>query len=132
MADYKAPLRDINFVLKEFLNSEQHYASLQGCERPDMDVVDAVIGRAPGLPGVVGPMAANGDEQGCKFDGGKVTTPDGFREAFRQWGEGGWQSWYSVEEGGQGLPSSIGTVMAKSSVRRAGRSACMAVWRWRR
>ena len=85
MADYKAPLRDINFVLKEFLNSEQHYASLQGCERPDMDVVDAVIGEgAKFAENVVGPIAANGDEQGCKFDGGKVTTPDGFKEAFRQ------------------------------------------------
>ena len=115
MADYKAPLRDINFVLKEFLNSEQHYASLQGCERPDMDVVDAVIGEgAKFAENVVGPIAANGDEQGCKFDGGKVTTPDGFKEAFRQWGEGGWQSLsIPVEEGGQGLPSSIGTVIGE-------------------
>ena len=115
MADYKAPLRDINFVLKEFLRSEQHYASLQGCERPDMDVVDAVIGEgAKFAENVVSPIAANGDEQGCKFDGSKVTTPDGFKEAFRKWGEGGWQSLsIPVEDGGQGLPSSIGTVVGE-------------------
>mgnify|MGYP000477621299 FL=1 len=115
MADYKAPLRDINFVLKEFLNSEQHYASLQGCEQPDMDVVDAVIGEgAKFAENVVAPIAAAGDEQGCKFENGQVTTPDGFKEAFRQWGEGGWQSLsIPVEDGGQGLPSSIGTVIGE-------------------
>ncbi|MEE2653870.1 MAG: acyl-CoA dehydrogenase N-terminal domain-containing protein, partial [Pseudomonadota bacterium] len=42
MADYKAPLRDIDFVLNDFLNSEQHYAGLQGCEQLSSDLMDAI------------------------------------------------------------------------------------------
>lgn len=115
MPDYKAPLRDINFVLNDFLNSEQHYASLSGCEEVTMDLVDAVINEgAKFAENVVNPIAANGDEQGCKFENGKVTTPDGFKEAFKQWADGGWQALsIPAEDGGQGLPGSVGTVVGE-------------------
>jgi len=43
MPDYKAPLRDIRFVMNELLNSEQHYASLPGCEDATVDMVDAIL-----------------------------------------------------------------------------------------
>ena len=115
MADYKAPLRDIDFVLKDFLHCEQHYASLKGCEELGADLMDAIIGEgAKFAENVVNPIAANGDEQGCTFANGQVTTPDGFKEAFRQWGEGGWQTLgIPVAEGGQGLPSSLGSVIGE-------------------
>ncbi|WP_373090897.1 acyl-CoA dehydrogenase C-terminal domain-containing protein [Zhongshania sp.] len=115
MADYKAPLRDINFVLKDFLRCEQHYASLQGCEELGADLMDAIIGEgAKFAENVVSPIAANGDEQGCAFANGQVTTPRGFKDAFRQWGEGGWQALgIPVAAGGQGLPSSLGSVIGE-------------------
>ncbi len=115
MPDYKAPLRDINFVLNDFLNSEQHYSGLSGCEAVSMDLAEAIISEgAKFAENVVSPMAANADEQGCKFENGKVTTPDGFKEAFKQWGEGGWQALsIAAEDGGQGLPGSIGTVVGE-------------------
>ncbi len=115
MADYKAPLRDIDFVLKDLLNSEQHYAGLQGCEQLSGDLMDAIISEgAKFAENVVNPIAAIGDEQGCSFSDGKVTTPDGFKEAFRQWGEGGWQGLsIPAEAGGQGLPGSLNSVVSE-------------------
>ena len=60
MPDYKAPLRDIHFVLNDFLDSEQHFASLSGCEEVSMDVVEAVINEgAKFAENVVSPIAAN-------------------------------------------------------------------------
>ena len=115
MVDYKAPLRDIDFVLKEFLNCEQHYAGLQGCEELGVDLMDAIISEgAKFAENVVNPLAEIADEQGCKLVDGKVTTPAGFKEAFKQWGEGGWQTLgIPAEHGGQGLPSSLGSVIGE-------------------
>ncbi|MBB5187624.1 hypothetical protein HNQ57_001902 [Zhongshania antarctica] len=115
MVDYKAPLRDIDFVLKEFLNCEQHYAGLQGCEELGVDLMDAIISEgAKFAENVVNPLAEIADEQGCKLVDGKVTTPVGFKEAFKQWGEGGWQTLgIPAEHGGQGLPSSLGSVIGE-------------------
>lgn len=110
MPDYKAPQRDIQFVLNDLLDSDTHYASLTGCEEADSDLRDAIIGEgAKFAENVVHPLFRSGDEQGCKFEDGKVTTPDGFKEAFQQWGEGGWQALgVPVADGGQGLPGSLG------------------------
>ena len=70
--EYKAPLRDIDFVLKDFLNSEAHYLGLSGCEEVSMDLADAIIREgAKFAENVVSPMAANADEQGCTFEMGK-------------------------------------------------------------
>jgi len=115
MVDYKAPLRDIDFVLKEFLNCEQHYAGLQGCEELGVDLMDAIISEgAKFAENVVNPLAEIADEQGCKLVDGKVTTPAGFKEAFKQWGDGGWQTLgIPAEHGGQGLPSSLGSVIGE-------------------
>lgn len=110
MLAYSAPRQDMQFVLKDFLDSEQHYANLSGCETVSLELLDAILDNAAKFAEeVVAPTFRTGDEQGCTFDNGRVTTPDGFAEAYRQWGEGGWQSLtIPAEEGGQGLPSSIG------------------------
>lgn len=113
MPDYKAPLRDIEFVMREVLDSDQHYAGLTGCEELTPDLMDAIVGEgAKFAENVVHPLLRSGDEQGCSLDDGKVTTPDGFKEAFKQWGEGGWQALgIPAAEGGQGLPGSLGMVV---------------------
>jgi hypothetical protein len=115
MPNYKAPLRDIEFVLDDLLNADQHYASLTGCEQASKDLRDAIINEgAKYAENIAHPINQSGDEQGCKFVDGKVTTPDGFKEAFQQWGEGGWQALsVAAEDGGQGLPGSIGTVVGE-------------------
>ena len=115
MVDYRAPRRDIDFVLKDLLVSEQHYGALQGCEPVNNALMDAIIDEgAKFAESVVSPIAAEGDAQGCQFSDGKVTTPPGYKEAFRLWGDGGWQSLaVPAEDGGQGLPSSLGTVIGE-------------------
>lgn len=110
MPSYRAPLRDIDFVLNELLDSDAHYAALTDCTPVDADLRTAVIrGAASFAEDVVAPLSRNGDEQGCRFEGGAVTTPDGYKEAFRQYGDGGWQALTApAEDGGQGLPPSLG------------------------
>lgn len=110
MPAYKAPSRDIQFVLNDLLDANTHYADLNGCEALSADLRDAIINEgAKFAENIASPLQRIGDEQGCSFENGKVTTPDGFKEAFRQWGEGGWQSLgVPSADGGQGLPGSIG------------------------
>lgn len=114
MPEYRAPLRDMNFVCKELLGLD-HYQQLSGCETVSEDLFDAILdGGAQFAEKVLAPINQSGDEQGCRFDNGEVTTPDGFAEAFRLYGEGGWQALgIPVDEGGQGLPGSLGTAITE-------------------
>lgn len=115
MPEYKAPLRDMQFVLNDLFNVEHHYAGLQGCEQVTPDLLSAIIDEgAKFSENTVHPLQRTGDEEGCKFEDGKVTTPTGFKEAFQQWGEGGWQALgVPVEDGGQGLPNSVGAYVSE-------------------
>jgi len=110
MTDYKAPLRDHEFVLFELLNYEQHYESLGLGETASADTVRAILEEsAKFCENVIAPLNAVGDQQGCSLKDGVVTTPDGFKEAYKQFVEAGWPSMsHSEEYGGQGLPLSLG------------------------
>lgn len=113
MPDYKAPLRDIQFVLKDLLDAPAHYAGLPGGEEVTPDLVDAIIGEgARFAEEVLAPIYASGDEEGCQWSESGVSTPAGFREAFQQFAAGGWPGLSaSPEYGGQGLPASLGSVI---------------------
>ncbi|NRP46184.1 Acyl-CoA dehydrogenase [Marinobacterium sp. xm-d-543] len=113
MPEYKAPLRDMDFVLNEVLNAEQHYQSLPGCENATPDMVSAIMEEgAKFAERVLSPLNQIGDQQGCQWSDGAVTTPEGFKEAYQQFVEGGWPSLAHEEEwGGQGLPESIGIII---------------------
>ncbi|WP_415892508.1 acyl-CoA dehydrogenase C-terminal domain-containing protein [Neptuniibacter sp. PT8_73] len=113
MPEYKAPLRDMDFVLNEVLNAEQHYQSLSGCEDATPDMVGAIMEEgAKFAERVLSPLNQIGDQQGCQWDDGAVKTPEGFKEAYDQFVEGGWPSLaHEAEYGGQGLPESIGIIV---------------------
>ncbi|WP_415911598.1 acyl-CoA dehydrogenase C-terminal domain-containing protein [Neptuniibacter sp. QD37_11] len=113
MPEYKAPLRDMDFVLNEVLNAEQHYQSLSGCEDATPDMVAAIMEEgAKFAERVLSPLNQIGDQQGCQWDDGAVKTPEGFKEAYDQFVEGGWPSLaHEAEYGGQGLPESIGIIV---------------------
>lgn len=115
MPEYKAPLRDIKFVMSELLNSEQHYASLEGAEDATPDMVDAIIQEgAKFCEQVLSPLNQVGDQEGCTWSEDGVKTPTGFRAAYQKYVEGGWPSMTAApEHGGQGLPESIGLVMSE-------------------
>ncbi|WP_165855454.1 acyl-CoA dehydrogenase C-terminal domain-containing protein [Marinobacter sp. JSM 1782161] len=115
MPEYKAPLRDIKFVMSELLDSEQHYANLEGAEDATPDMVDAIIQEGSKFcEQVLSPLNQVGDQEGCTWSEDGVKTPTGFKEAYQQYVEGGWPSMTADPNyGGQGLPSSIGIVMSE-------------------
>jgi alkylation response protein AidB-like acyl-CoA dehydrogenase len=108
MPDYKAPIRDVKFVMQELLNCHDHYQKL-GYEDATPDMYDAIINEgAKFVEQEIAPLNRIGDEQGCQWNDGEVTTPDGFKEAYKLYVEGGWPTLgQDVEWGGQGLPQSV-------------------------
>jgi len=113
MPEYKAPQRDMQFVLNEVLDLEQHYQDLPGCEEASPDMVAAIMEEgAKFSERVLSPLNQVGDQQGCQFNDGEVTTPEGFKDAYQQFVEGGWPSLaHDPEWGGQGLPESLGILI---------------------
>ena len=116
MPEYKAPIRDMKFVMQELLDCDSHYQKL-GYEDASLDMVDAIISEAAKFnEQVIAPLNQSGDEQGCTWKDGEVTTPDGFKEAYQQYVEGGWPTLSQSEQfGGQGLPHSLNTAIAEFS-----------------
>lgn len=114
MTVYKAPLRDMQFVMNEVFDYPAHYASMPCGENATPDMVDAILGECAKLcEEVMAPLNQVGD-QGCKLEDGKVTTPPGFKEAYKAWQEGGWQGLSHPEEyGGQGMPLSLGLIKSE-------------------
>jgi alkylation response protein AidB-like acyl-CoA dehydrogenase len=111
MPEYKAPLRDIRFARDELLGYPQHYQSLPGCEEATPDLVDSILQEgAKFCEEVLAPLNRVGDQEGCTLrEGGVVTTPRGFKEAYRQFVDSGWPSLAAAPAyGGQGLPESLG------------------------
>ncbi|MDX1755925.1 MAG: acyl-CoA dehydrogenase C-terminal domain-containing protein [Marinobacter sp.] len=110
MPVYKAPLRDMKFLLNEVFNYPKHYESLASGENATPDIVDAILSECGKFcEEVLSPLNQSGDEEGCKLENGEVTTPKGFKEAYDQYVMGGWQGLSAPEEfGGQGLPASLG------------------------
>ncbi|MCV2883792.1 acyl-CoA dehydrogenase C-terminal domain-containing protein [Aestuariibacter sp. AA17] len=114
MQNFKSPVRDTKFVMNELLGFEQHYAEL-GFEDASPDMVEAIFNEAAKFTdNVLAPINAIGDQQGCKWEDGDVTTPDGFKEAYQKYVEGGWPSMAHPEEfGGQALPYSLSASIAE-------------------
>jgi len=115
MTAYTAPLEDMQFAMWQVLDFEKHYSKLPSAEDATMDTVNAVLAEGARFGReVVSPLNAVGDAEGCSLDDGVVTTPAGFREAYRQYIDGGWPSMtVPTEFGGQGLPQSLGTVLSE-------------------
>ena len=90
MPSYKAPLDDIRFVLDELLDVGQ-LAQLPGYEEMTGDVLLSVLEEGGRLcEEVLAPINQAGDAEGCRWENGVVTTPKGFKDAYRQFVEGGW------------------------------------------
>jgi len=109
MPVYKAPVDDALFLLNDVFHLD-HYGNLPGFSDASPDVVEAVLREAAKFSEeVLTPLNRVGDKEGCKRAAdGSVTTPKGFKEAYRQIIEGGWIG-ISVpsEFGGQGLPATL-------------------------
>ena len=114
MPDYKAPLREMQFLLEE-LHPISEIQSLPGCEEATNDLVFAVLDEASKFAsGVLAPLNWTGDQEGCTLNNGAVTTPKGFREAYQQFSEAGWMSLSANPNyGGQGLPASVAVAVSE-------------------
>lgn len=115
MTDYKAPLREIQFLRNEVLDFPAHYKNLPGFEEATPDLEQAILEEAAKLAeNVIAPLNRIGDIQGCTLKDKVVTTPDGFKEAYRQYVAGGWPSLSAPAQwGGQNLPASMETLVTE-------------------
>ena len=106
---YVAPVKDMLFCMKE-LAGLASVAQLPGFEDANLDTARAVLEECAKFnEGVVAPLNFEGDKHPPLWKDGAVTTSAGFKEAFRQFGEGGWQGLqHPTDFGGQGLPKTIG------------------------
>jgi hypothetical protein len=109
MTSYTAPQRDMLFVLNHLAGLEA-VSQLPGLEDATPDMAAAILDEAAKFAaGVLAPINASGDLQGCRWDNGVVTPADGFADAYASFCETGWNAMPAQPEfGGQGLPS-IGT-----------------------
>ncbi|MBL8659803.1 MAG: acyl-CoA dehydrogenase [Rhodospirillales bacterium] len=114
MADYRAPLSDIRFVINELAEFESVRA-VSGNDDLGTELVDAILDEADRFASeVLAPLNAVGDRTGCVLENGVVRTPPGFREAYRQFVEGGWNGMqFAPEYGGQGLPHLVATAVGE-------------------
>jgi alkylation response protein AidB-like acyl-CoA dehydrogenase len=110
MSAYVAPLKDMRFVLNELAGMAQ-VAKLPGCEDATPDTVDAILEEASKFASeVLDPLNHSGDTEGSKWKDGAVTTPKGFKDAYKLYCEGGWSALsLDPEWGGQGLPKLLST-----------------------
>ncbi|MFD0950220.1 acyl-CoA dehydrogenase C-terminal domain-containing protein [Paraperlucidibaca wandonensis] len=118
MPVFKAPLRDMRFILDDVFQATDLWARLPAlADVVDRDTVDAILEEAGKFnEQVVFPLNRSGDEEGAVFSNGKVTTPAGFKEAFTQYGDGGWIGLGADPRwGGQGMPKMV-TVMTEEII----------------
>jgi alkylation response protein AidB-like acyl-CoA dehydrogenase len=114
MPEYKAPLRDMRFLIDEVFDFHGRYQA-RGASDATPDMVAAILDEGSKFcEQVLAPLNRSGDEEGCHFDNGVVTTPKGFKEAYAQYVEGGWNGVASDPAyGGQGLPHSLGLLLSE-------------------
>ena len=112
MSSYNAPIRDMQFVLRELADIEA-VSALPGCEDASPDLVDAIIEEANKFAsGVLAPLNWTGDQEGARWDNGEVRTATGWKDAYTQFAEAGWTALACDPEfGGQGLPKLVSTVV---------------------
>ena len=115
MPIYKAPVQDTLFVLNDVLNY-QRYGNLAGYADADPEILEAILAEGAKLAeNVLQPTNRDGDEHGCVRNAdATVTTPDSFKDAYKQYREGGWLGLAVPQDfGGQGLPYLVHTAVGE-------------------
>jgi len=113
MAGYQAPLRDMHFILHEVQHAEALCAAMPGTAEVTTDLMDAVLESAAALASeILAPINRSADEEGCLFEAGRVTTPAGFKRAYKAFADGGWVGLCGDPEyGGQGMPKMLAVLV---------------------
>lgn len=115
MTKYTAPLTDMRFALFDVLGADVRLMALPGGETAARDLLDAVLEEAGKFAEqILAPLNQSGDAEGCHYDKAtaSVTTPKGFKEAYRQFVDGGWAGLNAPEQyGGQHVPEVVGAAV---------------------
>ena len=115
MAEYKAPLRDMSYLLFDVFDFDKHLSQLDGMEEISRDDLEPVLEECGNFASkVVGPLMRSGDEEGVGFKDGTVTLPEGWVDSYKKYVENGWPLLEApVEYGGTGLPSVMGFALSE-------------------
>src|SRR3990167_8391300 len=111
--NYQPALDDLHFILHEVLKAPAQLQALTAFADTDADLMRQVVEEAGKFVAQeIAPLQGVGDAIGCKFSGGKVKTPPGFREAYQAFWQAGWPALAcATEDGGQGLPVVLEAVL---------------------
>lgn len=113
MATYRAPLRDIQFLLRDVFHAEELFAAMPDTAEVSDDLITAILEEAGKIAeGLLSPINQSGDQEGCHYNDGVVTTPAGFKQAYKAHAEGGWAGLTGeIQYGGQGMPKMLSAVI---------------------
>jgi alkylation response protein AidB-like acyl-CoA dehydrogenase len=114
MPNYKVPMKDVLFLFNDVFDMQTLYEQVAGGDQATPDMIQAIFAEgAKFSENELAPLYQSGDE-GCVWDDGVVTTPAGFKEAYKTYIEAGWTSLTGTEDaGGQHLPSSVGLAVTE-------------------
>lgn len=110
MSEYRAPVKDMQFLLHEVFQVEELWQSMPAlAELIDKDTANAILEEGAKITSeVIAPLNRNSDEQGAAWNNGEVSTPDGFDKAYQLYCEGGWGALSGdVDYGGMGMPKML-------------------------
>ena len=118
MTGYRAPIADMKFLLRDVFKAEALFAAMPETEEVTDDLIDAILEEMGKIAeGLLAPINQSGDQQGCHIANGMVTTPEGFKQAFRAYGEGGWIGLTgNVDYGGQGMPKVLSAMIEEMAL----------------
>ena len=117
MPAYRAPIQDIGFLLNNVFDADTLFASMPGTREVGSELTSAIIEEAGKIAeGLLAPINQSGDQQACHYDDGVVTTPAGFKDAYKAYAEGGWAGLTGeVAYGGQGMPKTLSALIEEMS-----------------
>jgi alkylation response protein AidB-like acyl-CoA dehydrogenase len=113
MATYRAPLADMRFLLTDVFQAESLFSGMPDTAEVSGDLINAIVDEAGKISeGLLSPINQIGDQIGCKLENGTVSTPKGFKEAYKAYAEGGWSGLTGdANYGGQGMPKLLSAII---------------------
>ena len=126
MPEYKAPVRDMQFVLHEVFQAEKVWASMPGTGELTQELADTILEEGGKITAnLIAPINAPGDIEGVKWQNGQVITPAGYKDAFHTFAENAWVGLSgNPQYGGQGMPKML-TILFEEMLHSASNAFCL-------
>lgn len=113
MQHYQAPLRDMRYIIEDWLNAPSDWQKMPATAELDGELCEQILEEVSRFAtGVLAPLNAQGDQEGCRFSDGEVSTAEGFSAAYKAYINAGWPTLsIRAEDGGQGLPQLLNVAL---------------------